>query len=187
MNKIYVVTLDKLNRALGRVTRELDRLGIWNEQLAAVEVYLSVLNPTGLLAYGWKYDGRAGCIEIPAISLPRLSHRLGLGSYVSLADVLRHEYGHAVSDLCPQLIRSKKFREVFDGAYACEMCSEFDPNHHVSNYAASNPSEDFAEVFMTYVRHRGQLPLRHRTPGIRRKWQFVKQTCRAIGRGPSRW
>jgi hypothetical protein len=50
---------------------------------------------------------------------------------------------------------------------------EFDPEHHVTEYAASAPGEDFAEVFWLYLKHRGKLPNRLDTPPIRKKWEFV--------------
>lgn len=186
LNKIYVVTLPKLSRALDRVVGELDRLGIWTQKLAAVDVYLTTLHPYGLIAYGWTNGGRSGSIEIPVFSIPRLAHALGLNSHVSLADVIRHEYAHGLSNAYRGLIRSWMFREVFGGSYDNDVRSEYDPSCHVSTYAATNASEDFAEVFMIYVRRQGRLAAWHDTPVIRRKWRFVAKVRSAIRRNQSR-
>ncbi len=57
----------------------------------------------------------------------------------------------------------------------------------MSEYAATAPAEDFAEVFMLYVKHSGVLPARNDTPAIRRKWRFVGQLVRAVSKGLRTW
>lgn len=52
---------------------------------------------------------------------------------------------------------------------------ELDPYFHVTEYAATAPGEDFAEVFWKYLKHKGKLPRHHDTPAIRRKWRFVEE------------
>jgi len=44
----------------------------------------------------------------------------------------------------------------------------------VSTYAATQPAEDFAETFMHFVRLKGALPRKWKTPAIRPNWTFVK-------------
>lgn len=51
---------------------------------------------------------------------------------------------------------------------------DYDPEHHVSEYAATNPMEDFAENFQLYLKHRGILPPVHQTGPIRERWKFIK-------------
>lgn len=182
MSKIHWVTSTSLNRAVGRVQVELDRFGLWTDPVQEIDIWLV---PAGI-AFGWKWDGRDGQINIPAASWDRLSGLWG-GSYVSLADVLRHEYAHAVADLYPGLSRSKRFRAAFGASYNDESEFEYDLECHVSEYAATNASEDFAEVFMLFLRHKGRLPAQHGFPTIQEKWDFVRQLTRAIKAGRRRW
>ena len=82
-----------LNRALARVIGELDLHGVWNDRMFAVDVHLV----PGGSAYGYYHYGGTGRIAIPMLSLIRFVD-LYHGEYTSLADVLRHEYGHALAD-----------------------------------------------------------------------------------------
>lgn len=176
-----IVTLTKLNRALADVIRDFTHLGIWNDQLYSVGVYLV---PVGY-AFGWKWNGPSGHIDIPAVSISRLSTTiLGLGQKCGLRDVLRHEYGHAIADLYPRLSRSTDFRRAFEGSYdRMPPVREYHPDHHVTSYAATRPAEDFAEIFMLYIKTRRKMPARFDSPAIRRKWTFVARMVRAIARG----
>lgn len=176
-----IVTRERLNRALSDVIRDFEHLGIWNDRLYNVGVFLV---PIGR-AWGWAWRGRGGSIDIPAISLCRLaSHVFGLGDHWGLRDILRHEYGHAVADLYPQLVRSRDFKRAFAGSFNCgEPTGKYDPGKHVTGYAASEPAEDFCEVFMFFVKHNGKLPSRFDTPVIRRKWRFVQSFLASIRLG----
>jgi hypothetical protein len=175
-----VVTLTRLNRALADVIRDFEYLGIWNEQLYSVEVFLVRVG----YAYGWKWSGAEGHIDMPAVSISRLGAVMGLYSGVGLRDILRHEYGHVVADLYPKLSRSKAFRQAFGASYGREeRIAPYDPEKHVTKYASTEPAEDFCEVFMYFVKHRGRLPARFDTPAIRRKWAYVDRVVRTIRAG----
>ena len=52
------------------------------------------------------------------------------------------------ADCNPGLIRSRRFREAFGTHHDDEDEFEFDSLVHVSEYAARNACEDFAETFM---------------------------------------
>lgn len=172
-----VVTLTRLNRALADVIRDFEALGIWNDALYSVNVFLV---PVGY-AYGWKWSGAEGHIDMPAVSISRLGAAMGLYPGVGLRDILRHEYGHVVADLYPKLSRSKAFRNAFGASYdRGTRIAPYNPEEHVTKYASTQPAEDFCEVFMYYVKHRGQLPARFDTPAIRKKWAFVEQLIRRI-------
>ena len=168
-----IVTLARLNSALADVIRDFEHIGIWNERVRSVDVYLV---PAAVLAYGWKYNGADGHIEIPAVNWARLQLLLfGRSLDYGLRDVLRHEYGHAIADLYPRLTRSRAFVSAFGGGYDRERpVREYDPEIHVSAYAATQPAEDFAECFMLYVKHRGRLPAALHTPSIRKRWGFIR-------------
>ncbi|MGB0713820.1 MAG: hypothetical protein ACPGUC_09700 [Gammaproteobacteria bacterium] len=177
---MHVVTLTRLNRALGDAIRDFEHLGLWTEALYRVDVFLV---PAGH-AYGWKWGGADGHIAIPVISLSRLSAAMGFGQGCGLRDILRHEYGHAVADVYPKLSRSKAFRQAFGASYdRGERIAPYNPEQHVTRYASTEPAEDFCEVFMYYVKHRGRLPARFDTPVIRRKWAYVEQLVRTIRAG----
>ena len=176
-NRILFVALPRLNRAVARVISELDQHGLWDTALQKVEVYLV---PAGF-AYGWCWSGSDGYIAIPAVSGARLCEYFRT-SYTSLADVLRHEYGHALADTHRGLIGSAQFRDAFGAPYDSDKRSAYDPLEHVSECAASKPSEDFAESFIFYLKHRGRLPRRYRVPTIKAKWRFVRQLCGVIRR-----
>ena len=101
------------------------------------------------------------------------------GGRGSLRDVVRHEYAHALEHHYPRLTgRSARFRETF---------GEGDNEDFVSDYAKTNPSEDFAETFMLYIRHAGRLPIKLNTTVIRQKWRFVADLARVVSSGGARW
>ena len=182
MSKIHIITRARLNRAKQKVAVELNRHGLWNDRLRIVPV---MLVPIGV-AYGWIWYGGTGEICIPRVSLLKL-HDFFAGSYTSLADVLRHEFGHAVADTHRGLFRSRRFTMAFGRPHESNGRVEYDPAIHISRYAATNPSEDFAENFMHYIRCQGNLPSTHATHSIRRKWQFIYALCRAIKGSRARW
>jgi len=178
MPTMTFITVTRLNRALRRVVRELERHGLWDERVQNVDVCLV---PVGV-CYGWQMYGSSGEICIPAVSWMRL-HDSITGGFLSLADVLRHEYGHALADTHRGLMRSHQFREAFGAPHENEDEWDYDPEYHVSEYASSCASEDFAEVFMLFLRHNGCLPRWHATPAIRAKWQFIRRLCRLVKLG----
>lgn len=182
MPKITIVTMARLNRALGRVVCELSFHGLWDETLQKVDVYLVPIGG----CYGWQCYGGSGEICIPALSMSRLRDHF-TGGHVSLANLLRHEYAHALADTHRGLIRSQQFRQAFGTHHDDEDEWEYDQTFHVSEYAASCASEDFAEVFMLYLRHNGKLPMWNATPAIRDKWRFMQRICRLVKRGATRW
>lgn len=176
------VTLNRLNKALFQVQTELEKLDFYDEHIQAVDVYLVTFGS----AYGWHYYGTSGDIHIPAISFSKLTAVFG-HPYTSLRDILRHEYAHAVADTHRGLFRSSRFSDAFGASHDSSIEWEFDPSFHLTEYAATSPSEDFAETFMFYVRYGGVLPLRLRTAAINRKWAFIRRLGDAISRGQRRW
>jgi len=135
------------------------------------------LVPVSLGCYGWFMP--EGDIYVPAVNGAQLSDFF-LGHHTRLTDVLRHEWAHALADRRPRLVETKRFRSVFGAAYDSPgPAGEYHPDHHLTPYAATNPSEDFAETFHFYLRHKGRLPLRLREkPVIARKWSFVDSMAR---------
>jgi hypothetical protein len=181
--KHYVITMSRLNRALATTQNELDSQGIWTEQLAEIDVFLSWAG----YAFGWQWYRGSGNICIPAISLSRLAEKLSGSPTTGLMDILRHEYAHAVAHCYPGLIRSKKFVTAFGISHDNPTEFEYDKNRHVSDYAATNACEDFAEVFMLYFKHSGKIQGRFNKPAIQLKWEFVKCLLAQIKAGKKRW
>jgi len=178
-----IVNMKRLNSALADVIHDFEHLEIWNQTLYSIEVRLVNIG----ICYGCKWDGRDGHIDIPAVSLNRLSAVMfGDGADWCLRDVLRHEYGHAAADLYPRLSRSAEFRKVFGGRYDCgKMVEQYDAEKFISTYAATNPAEDFAEMFMYYIKFRGRAPKwrRFNTPTIKRKWRFIDRFVKTVRSG----
>ncbi|RKZ13281.1 hypothetical protein DRQ53_13570 [bacterium] len=177
-----IVTIRELEYANDLVIDELETFGFYDERMASVEVYLAWAGD----AFGWQNYGSDGHINIPAISLARLSALVGYEK-ASLRDVLRHEYAHAVADTHRGLMRSRRFSTVFGRSHGSEESSKYDKSAHVTPYSAANPGEDFAEVFMKFLKHSSRIPRRFRTPAIARKWGFVKDLASAIRSGKRRW
>ena len=186
---MHIVTLTRLNRAVSDVQGELERHGFYDDKLAKVEVYLSWVG----LALGWCWYGTTGNIHIPAVSLGKVYDRVRGETRTSLRDVLRHEYGHALAHTHRGLFCSLPFKRAYGSHHDADVRWDYDPDRHVSEYAATSPSEDFAEVFMLYLRHDGELPFRWLSAQrfgawrIRRKWQFIKDLSGAVRRGQRRW
>ena len=181
--KHKIITMPRLQSALDDVMDELDELGLWNERLAKVDVYLTWVGS----AYGWQLYRGSGHIEIPVLSLSRLSESFLSGGRMTLRDLLRHEYGHAVADTNRALIRSRRFAAAFGTPHDSEMPSDYSEDEHVTAYAAEDSSEDFAEVFRYHLKHSGNLPRRFQTPVIRRKWFFVSRLINKICAGERVW
>jgi hypothetical protein len=182
MGKVHIITLARLNRATRKVAGELRRHGLWCDRLLEVPV---VLVPVGY-AYGWQCYGGTGEICIPRVSLLKL-HDFFSGNYIGVADVIRHEYAHAVADNHRGLFHSRRFTSSFGRPHESSTASKYDAAHHVSAYAATQAGEDYAETFMLFLRHRGVLPTQHSTATIGQKWRFIHDLCRAIRSGQSRW
>ncbi len=180
---MHIVSLTRLNRAVWDVQGELQRHGFFDQKLAAVEVYLSWCG----YAYGWCWYGTSGNIHIPAVSLGKLFDRFMGAPRTTLRDVLRHEYGHALAHTHRALFCSVPFKRAFGTHHDADVRWDYAPDRHVTPYAATSPSEDFAEVFMLYLRHNGELPERFDTWRVRRKWRFIRDLGTAVKRGQRRW
>lgn len=178
-----IVTLNRLNRAVSDVQSELDAHGFLDRKLAEVDVYLSWCG----VALGWCWYGTTGDIHIPAVSIGKLYECIRGESRTSLRDVVRHEYGHALAHTHKGLFCSVPFKRAFGSHHDADIQWDYDAERHVTSYAATSPSEDFAETFMLYLRHNGDLPQRLNTWRIRRKWRFIKDLSGAVSRGQRRW
>ena len=177
------LSLSELNTAWTKVWRELDDLGFGCPRLETCRVYLGVVHTAyGYQWFGDRTEGRAcGDIVLPRVSLSQWENYFFGRSKVSPLDILRHEYGHAYADVNRRRIETKRFEKAFDGPHEVEYTGgfEYDPEYHITEYAASSTGEDFAEVFWKYLKHKGKLPRHHDTAPIRLKWKFVEELRRS--------
>lgn len=95
-----------------------------------------------------------------------------LQSKRGVRDILRHEYGHALLFHYPS-IRTKKGYTYFGHTS--------DPNDYISNYAMSDPEEDFCETFMVYIKNRGEIQRQKLSPVLMEKWRFITALKRSFG------
>jgi hypothetical protein len=176
----HIVTLDQLIRTNHQVTREMERLHLWSEDLDEVGVWLF---PFSLTYYGW-HTGNPGYIAIPSVSLVNLGDFL-TGRLIRLTDILRHEWAHALADVHPGFVECPPFVRCFGGKYReVRSPEEYDPSLHVTKYAATRPCEDFAETYHFYIRHKGRVPMRLvGKSAIVRKWKFIDRIARAMVAG----
>ena len=179
---MQIVTLPRLNRALSSVQDELIFWNFWTPKVSNIEVYLTTIGA----AYGWQHYGGDGSIDIPAISLCKLTE-LFRGEYSSLRQIIFHEYGHALAHRHPKFFQSKVFSKAFGSSFSSDQSFYFDPDIFVTEYAEKNASEDFCETFMLFLKHKGKLPTRLSSPAIKMKWQFIKKLSAAMKQGKSRW
>jgi len=182
MSKMHFVTMKSIRNAYRRVHKELELHGFMDNKLKQIQVYRGFLDRN----YGWQDYGKSRIIYIPLVSFSKLRDYFTC-SYTSLADVLRHEYGHAVADTHRGLMRSRKFSDTFGGAHNSFIRQEYDEDVHITEYAAKNPAEDFAEVFMFYLKHKGKIPYHLDYTPISKKWRFIENLGTAIRKGKSRW
>jgi len=157
--------MKRLNSALDQVRSELHYLEIWTPALAAIEIYLVPIGHS----YGWKHNGRSGHISIPAVSLNRLAHRMfGIGRFIGLREILRHEYAHALADCHRrELIKDGDFTRTFGGAY-----------DNTSMPYSMQPSERFANCVADYIRQRGICD--DRQDDVLDEWFFVWEFVQRI-------
>jgi hypothetical protein len=185
-----MISLKQTNSAAIAVQRELFKIGLWNEntRLTKSEIYWTWLPifmlPTagGVFTHGvstiYKIQGfKEGHIYIPSWILAQ-----GFWQYRgSLRDIIRHEYGHALAHYYPELIiNSTHFKNVFGSNYYDYSPMEMNPTSYIPKYAATMPSEDFAETFMVYVRRNGILPKSITDKKLIQKWSFIKTTCKNV-------
>jgi hypothetical protein len=134
----HTISYQDVCRANHTGTRDLESLWFWHKRLDEVEVYW--------VAASWsRHDWYQGDIYIPTITGAQLSDLIQ-GRHIRLTDVLRHEWAHAVADNWPLVMISKRFLTAFGGPYESgEPVMDYDPAHHLTEYAATMPCEDFAE------------------------------------------
>ena len=175
------LSMEQLTSSYNQVRRELWAMGLLvaDSPLDEVWCYLEPLWTWGGLRglgkvmgfYYLKSEGGDGNIHVPAIFPWEI---LGYERRV-LADVLRHEYGHALEDNYKQFVHVKAFAKAFGAAYGKTVVfQEGTEENYVSTYAQTMTQEDFAETFMCYMKYKGEIPKKwSENRAIRAKWSFI--------------
>ena len=100
----------------------------------------------------------------------------------SVRDVIRHEYAHAIEYHYPEFLdESSDFEKAFGAPpqYKIDVTKD---SEYISEYAKENTSEDFAEMFMVYVRRQGIIPTTMNNAAQKRKWKFVERVVKKTSR-----
>ena len=204
LNQIYT-SEDEAFRAFNKVQKELwKNLGVlWaGSKLDKVGFkHLSVAPIAALSGTMGLYQPETKEIEFPSVYLPIQALWRDLGVKANALDVIRHEFGHALADLYPEMLKKGgTFYKAFRGTYGPAPASGTDPKNWegrcVSEYAATATQEDFAETFMLFVKHKGKIPAKFKRPvivkhkgknltkftknPIEKKWDAVAEICRRV-------
>jgi hypothetical protein len=186
----------QLSSAAVEVQRELFQAGFWNEgsRLPKTDIVwcrfpqITVPDALGFFVYQTHPLHSLLGLKVGHIYVPQYVLVHGFWQERgSLRGILRHEYGHALAHHYPSLINGKWFQGIFGGKYSDEAFPDDWEGDFVSDYAGTNPSEDFAETFMVYLRNRGGLPRCFSTPAMGRKWKFIRDLGRVISSGSCKW
>lgn len=183
-----IITLKDLAEALEVTLGELHRHGFLTDRVLRTKVHLV---RASWRRCGWQECSGTGDILIPAVVGQEVLAQIVHGGRISgtLTNTLRHEYGHAVAYHHPGLIRSRRFREAFGGPHESVAIpgQYYDPRVFVTEYAYTNPCEDFAEIFAAFLAAGGKIASEINTRAIRRKWVFVGAMGGVLVSGRRRW
>lgn len=123
---------------------------------------------------------RANTIYVPKLSIAAGLRRLGR-TRTTMRDVLRHELAHALAYTGGTLvIDDPGFQAAFGSHHEDEGPGEGPRSHFVSDYAMTEPREDFAETVMVYLRYGGKTSRWERRPGLMRKMVYVRNLASRI-------
>ena len=179
------VSLAQLTSSWNKVRRELWAMGflVADSPLDEVECFLELpwisggvqgLGKVMGLYYPMAMEGGDGNIHVPAICSAAI---LGYEPRI-MVDVLRHEYGHALEDKYPRYFHGREFKRAFGKEYGTERSGDEEADHFVSDYAMESTQEDFAETFMYYMKHKGEIPKKWSSNrAICAKWTFIDGLC----------
>jgi hypothetical protein len=190
LEQIYT-SFKEVTKAYNQARDDLIELGLlWRDsKLDKVQCLYERVDPvsavTGRLAY-FNEDKADRNIHFPSLFLP-WKWLLGLRYEKSIpVDILRHEFGHALATLYPRALSDGGlFVEAFGAKYGPKPAPEIDQANWefdcVSEYAADQTREDFAETFMLFVKHKGKLPSKFRgKPAIKKKWAAVREIVKRV-------
>lgn len=185
-----MVSLKQTNSAAQAVQWELYKIGLWNEntRLANSEIYWSWLpfvtvnNAVGIFTHGVSTFNKLEGLQEGHIYIPKWVLAQGFWQKRgSLKDIIRHEYGHALTHHYPELIiDSSRFEKCFGGNYYDYTASSMRKESFISIYASTMPCEDFAETVMVYVRRKGIIPEKYTDKKLINKWNFISDICLKI-------
>ena len=171
-----------VSRAYNKVRMELWDLGVlWDG--SKLETVDCIHDPIPLECI-WRSAEGLWKKELNAIVFPMFY--LAGGEKDSSIDIFRHEFGHALADRYPKALRDDDlFKKAFGGPYGVRPARGTDPadweGRCVTEYAATQTREDFAETFMLFSKHKGNIPARFvNKTAIRQKWKAVAEIVRRV-------
>ncbi len=190
MAKSQIISQKQTTSAANAVQGELYSIGLWYEdsRLLDVEVYwcpipsIKMYDAAGFFFHGTRFYDRffgyeEGHIYVPSFLLIDIVY----SRTFSLRDIIRHEYAHALAHYYPEMIvRPKEFKNVFGGTYYSVKPSKMEDEAYITEYAKTDPSEDFAETFMVYVRRKGVIPTNMTNPKLKRKWKYISKIIKLV-------
>lgn len=189
-NKQPFLGLEVLTRAFNRVRRELSSMGILfdGSRLDGVECYLACLPRNVFNREEWGCYLAQGFCDCGVIFVPNVDFAAFNGGRRILADVLRHEFGHALVDLYGKSLGEDftvLFAKAFGGPYGARLRPKKEQasweGKYVSAYAATATREDFAETFMLFMKHKGKMPARFcGKRAVEMKWNAVAKIVKSI-------
>lgn len=171
-----------VNRSFGIVRDELADLGLLYDgvYLDVIDLEVAMLPDIPII-----HEGRGYVIEEGSLLSELLGWREGViylsadkETQFSMVDVIRHEFAHAWHWLDNAYFDDGWFVDTFGAQYDDCKKLDHDYNEHVTEYAATNVCEDFAETFMTFVRCRKDLTKFKHRKGLYRKLKAVEKAVK---------
>jgi len=172
-----------IKTAFNRVRRELREVGLLDGLLDDIELRVSHVPSWLMLARGWFFDGS------PTLLLRLIGWREGiiylpknLEGCKDLTSVIRHEFAHAWAWKNPDFFEKPWFQKIFGRYYGGTKrrlpVRHFEASRwygtHISLYATTHPSEDWAETFETWMRWRKSLWRFADRPVLYRKLETIE-------------
>lgn len=180
------ISMERLQRDYDAVRSELTEIGLSDgteAYLGSIDCSFSLLPPifgemgfifdpsvplfAGLVGY------EEGVIYVPKYWNPHEGPRTDN----SIRNIIRHEFGHAWAWLDPAFFGKPWFRSAFGGSYWANWNwenDEYNDEDFITQYAQTNPAEDFCETFMMFLKYRRSLSRFKRRPGAYAKLLSVK-------------
>ena len=185
MGKIFT-SCETVSRAFNKVRMELWKQGVlWDG--SKLDKVGCIHDPIPLECI-WRNAEGLWKEKLNAIVFPMFY--LAGGEKDSSIDILRHEFGHASADRYPKALRDGDlFKKAFGGPYGDQPARGTNPDDWegrcVTEYAATQTQEDFAETFMFYLKHKGKIPAKFaKIPAIFKKWKAVEEIVRRVAASP---
>jgi hypothetical protein len=157
--------------------------GLSKTPIKTVELDLFLGTAFGLYIFEdsfWNFGFKKGTIYLPRFSFRMWAMR-AQGKRVTMRDVIRHEMAHALAYRSKNLIRGwRRFEQAFGEHHDYEGPIDQSRKDCVTDYATTEPAEDFAESVMVYLRYKGDLKRWKKREGLHEKMKLIAAIPRRI-------